>query len=240
MADWIFGRGGNRFRDRISPAKTRRIEPAVTNVAASFNLNRPEDPKAPAFKPKKSKLSIKKFNRFSRPDVRQSLLNKILNKGKGKNTINPEEAKRLKENKLKEKTKQQELEELIKENEELQEISNNNIDSPSNSLTTTLKVSTVFPENELGSTYLKVATIRSPYSFDLDDEGVKKSTRFITVTRTFTSSIQVTTSAPSDIEPSVQIIEPATPSSSKPFFQTETIPAPENILTSSAFRYAIC
>ena len=226
-------RGGNRFRDRISPAKTRRIEP-TKDVASSFNLQRPEEPKAPSFNPIKSKLSIKKFNRFSRPDARESLLKKILGKGKGKNTISPEEAKRLKEEKLKATTKKQNIEELIKENEELQELSNNNIDSPKNSLTTTLKVSTVFPEDELDSTYLKVATIRSPYSFDLDDEGVKKSTRFITVTRTFTSSIALTTTA--EVEPSVQIIEPAQASSSKPFFQTETIPAPENILTSSAFR----
>ena len=228
-------RGGNRFRDRISPAKTRRIEHSTTDVASSFNLKRPEEPKAPSLKLSKSKLNIKKFNRFSRPNARESLLKKILGKGKGKNTISPEEAKRLKEEKLKATTKQQGIEELIKENEELQELSNNNIDSPKNSLTTTLKVSTVFPEDELDSTYLKVATIRSPYSFDLDDEGVKKSTRFITVTRTFTSSIALTTSA-SSVEPSVQIIEPAQASSSKPFFQTETIPAPENILTSSAFR----
>ena len=227
-------RGGNRFRDRVSPAKTRRVE-ATKDVASSFNLQRPEEPKAPSFKPNKSKLNIKKFNRFSRPDAQESLLKKILGKGKGKNTINPAEAKRLKEEKLKAATKQQNIEELIKENEELQELSNNNIDSPKNSLTTTLTVSTVFPEDELDSTYLKVATIRSPYSFDLDDEGVKKSTRFITVTRTFTSSIALTTSA-SSVEPSVQIIEPAQASSSKPFFQTETIPAPENILTSSAFR----
>ena len=232
-------RGGNRFRDRVSPAKTRRIEPTTTDVASSFHLQRPEEPKRPAFKPSKSRLSIKKFNRFSRPDVRQSLLNKILNKGKGgKNNIDLEEAKRKKEKKLKEQEQKQQFEDLVKENEEAQreELLNNNIDSPTNSLTTTLKVSTVFPEDELGSTYLKVATIRSPYSFDLDEEGVQKSTRFITVTRTFTSSIQATTSSPEDVEPSVQIIEPATASSSKPFFQTETIPAPENILTSSAFR----
>ena len=139
---------------------------------------------------------------------------------------------------MNEQEKKQQFEDLVKENEEAQreELLNNNIDTPTNSLTTTLKVSTVFPEDDLGSTYLKVATIRSPYSFDLDEEGVQKSTRFITVTRTFTSSIQATTSSPEDVEPSVQIIEPATASSSKPFFQTETIPAPENILTSSAFR----
>ena len=138
------------------------------------------------------------------------------------------------EAKLEEKAKQQQIEELIKQNEEANEkLSINNIDAPENSLTTTLKVSTVFPEDDF-STYLKVATIRSPYSFDLDDEGTQKSTRYITVTRTFTSSIETTSAA--GVEPSIQIIEPAPASSSKPFFQTETIPAPENILTSSALR----
>ena len=43
--------------------------------------------------------------------------------------------------------------------------------------------------------------------------------RFITVTRSFTSSIKAT-----------RTVEP---SKSTPLFQTETIPAPENILTSS-------
>ena len=55
--------------------------------------------------------------------------------------------------------------------------------------------------------------------------------RFVTVTRTYTtvSSEQFTTT-----EPPVLTITPTPAStSSTPFFQTETIPAPENILTSS-------
>lgn len=52
------------------------------------------------------------------------------------------------------------------------------------------------------------------------------STRFITVTRTFTNTIKPTAD-PTSIAPT----------SSKPLFQTETIPAPENILTSSGPEY---
>merc|ERR1712106_1023986 len=48
----------------------------------------------------------------------------------------------------------------------------------------TLHISTVFPEN-IESSYIEVATIRSPYSFIAEDD--LESTRFITVTRTFTS-----------------------------------------------------
>merc|ERR1712106_279231 len=51
-------------------------------------------------------------------------------------------------------------------------------------LESTLHISTVFPDN-IENSYLEVATIRSPYTFVLEDE--LKSTRFITVTRTFTS-----------------------------------------------------
>ena len=54
----------------------------------------------------------------------------------------------------------------------------------SNYLESTLHISTVFPDN-IDSSYIEVATIRSPYSFSVEDE--LESTRFITVTRTFTS-----------------------------------------------------
>ena len=36
---------------------------------------------------KKPKISFKKFNKFSRPDIRKTLLEKILKKGGGKNTV---------------------------------------------------------------------------------------------------------------------------------------------------------
>ena len=110
------------------------------------------------------RISLKKFNRFDRPDIRQSLLQKILGKGKGRNTIDPEEVEKTKE--------KNDLEES-----EVEVVEGNDIDP----LQTTLKVSTVFPEDrKKTSTYLEVATIRSPYSFAIE-EGM--STRFITVTR---------------------------------------------------------
>ena len=67
-----------------------------------FKLNRP----APSFSRNNDQndddestapVAIKKFNRFKRPDIRQSLLQKILGKGKGKNTLDPEEQERLAE-----------------------------------------------------------------------------------------------------------------------------------------------
>ena len=107
-----------------------------------------------------------RFNRFDRPDIRQSLLQKILGKGKGKNTVDPDEVKETENNDL------DALEKI--------DIIENDI-AVVDGLQTTLRVSTVFPENQKEtSTYLEVATIRSPYSFAIE-EGM--STRFITVTR---------------------------------------------------------
>ena len=97
------------------------------------------------------RITFKKFNRFSRPDIRQSLLQKILGKGKGKNTLDPEEQERVKE---------EQKDEFTKEEETLEPVDNNNID-PVNTLMTTLDASTIFPENrEKTSTFLEVATIR--------------------------------------------------------------------------------
>ncbi len=126
-------------------------------------------------------LTFKKFNRFNRPDFRQSLLEKILNKGKGKNTLDPEEQAELIE------TQQKEEPRTVPENESgdlpeydfIEEIDANDVDS--DPLQTTLQVSTMMPEDKKAtSTYLRIATIRSPYSFSFED-GM--STRFITVTR---------------------------------------------------------
>ena len=81
----------------------------------------------------------------------------------------------------------------------------------------------------------QVATIRSPYTFDVEDAG--KSTRYITVTRTTSKSIEIlpTRSLTTNfVEPS--LINP-TPTSSvlkhTPLFDTASIPAPENILAST-------
>lgn len=164
----------NRYRDRGSPVQAHRQNPSSS--VHSFKLNRPsygdsngnesEPPTAPS-------VSVKRFNRFSRPEIRQSLLQKILGKGNGKNTIDPEEAERLK---LEEEEEQEQERLEIIEAEVI--IEGNDIDQQG---LTTLQVSTVYPKNRKAtSTFLEVATIRSPYSFAID-EGM--STRFITVTR---------------------------------------------------------
>ena len=62
--------------------------------------------------------------------------------------------------------------------------------SPSVSQLNTDSVSTI-QVNTISSGALEVATIRSPYSFQVDDEG-QESTRYITVTRTFTQDIAST------------------------------------------------
>ena len=52
----------------------------------------------------------------------------------------------------------------------------------------TLSVSTILPET--GTRALEVATIKSPYSFQVSkSDSVSESTRYVTVTRTFTSDI---------------------------------------------------
>ena len=160
-------RNRNRFRDRASVPKRTSSQEEQTTKRPSFNRPKPNfSSRNTEVTQNKPKISFKRFNRFDRPDIRKSLLEKILSKGKGENTVDPEEAEALKEQKA----------EQLKG--EIAPLEVNDIDSSGQ---TTLKVSTVFPENrEKTSTYLEVATIRSPYSFSID-EGM--STRFITVTR---------------------------------------------------------
>ena len=103
-------------------------------------------------------------------------------------------------------------------------------DSPHNyeevhlgSLMTTLDMSTAYPA-ELPSSYLEVATIRSPYTFNIEDN--EKSTRFITITTSVTKAL--------DIAPSSTFTQPpVAETSSRPLFDTDAIPAPENILAST-------
>ena len=103
-------------------------------------------------------------------------------------------------------------------------------DSPHNyeevhlgSLITTLEVSTAYPA-ELPSSYLEVATIRSPYTFNIEEN--EKSTRFITITTSVTKAL--------DIAPSSTFTQPpVAETSSRPLFDTDAIPAPENILAST-------
>ncbi|CAB4067485.1 unnamed protein product [Lepeophtheirus salmonis] len=228
----------NRFRNRFSSKfgknkkETTTTTPNTTTTTtttttesykrkSSYKSNR----KSLQVEDKTSPLGIKKFNRFNRPNLRKSLLSKILGKNGGKvenyanqdgsdgpegeeiptekqdqevETYEEEEKKNEYESsaKLSEDIYDDdvfvgdELEEeeysyeeepkslssfkrekdanLYEKEEEISPIDSNSI-YPSDPLQTTLKVSTEYPED---SAYLlQVATIRSPYSFDIDDDS---------------------------------------------------------------------
>lgn len=98
-------------------------------------------------------------------DLRQSLLQKILNKGKPKNGLTLEEQKEAKQ-------KQEQEQEAValspSQPEDDEEEARPQLPI-TDGLTTTLLVSTVFPEELSSSMFLEVATIRSPYSFDFEE-----------------------------------------------------------------------
>ena len=190
-----------------------------------------EQPALPSFQLKSLQLKIKKFNPLSRPEA-PSLLKKIRSKAKKKIDDEEERESNSRGRKLK-RIFDDTFNNLIEEHKPLPEISDN-IGGVSNNVISTLDVSTIYPEGGYGSTYLKVATIRSPYSFDLiDDEGVKMSTRFVTVTRTFTSNIQATSL---DIAPALSIIEPTAASVYDSFHQTKHGLSPYNAESYSDFK----
>ena len=172
---------------------------------------------------------IKKFNKFDRPDYRKTLLNKLFQK-------RPDIKTRLESNK---QHKQEEDDlavgddvdreaqpsalalSIIDDENILQNIDNEEI--LLERLLTTLQVSTLYPK-ELSSEYIELATIRSPYTFNIEDDS--KSTRFITITKSFTKSM--------DISPSTSFTSvPASTHAHTPLFDINDIPAPENILASS-------
>ncbi len=168
------------------PSLSRRNKPSFSSSSATSSSSSSSSDDSPRSKPQ-----FKRFNRFSRPDIRQSLLQKILNKGsKGakKNTLSLEEQEQIVE-RQKEAQLTSDSPASAADGSQLQDLSGNGVDpsDPDARLQTTLLVSTVYPETLAPSSlFLEVATIRSPYSFDVDD-GVS-STRYVTVTRTFTTS----------------------------------------------------
>ena len=86
---------------------------------------------------------------------------------------------------------------------------------------------------ELSENYLEIATIRSPYTFNIEDN--EKSTRFITITKSVTRSLDISPSHSFTAPPPASSVSSIRPSSvSKPLFDTNSIPAPENILASTA------
>ena len=244
----------NRFKSR----NDERIQPAVSTPATTV---KPTQTKNTASAPTKSvadssvkpKIVFKKFNRFERPDLRKSLRNKFFAKRpdlKRPEVKKPEpEEKSTKE--IEEIEKQSEADDLaipgdndsaqsalvpsiIDDENILQNLENEEIRLER--LLTTLEVSTLHPQ-EMSEEYLEVATIRSPYTFNIEDN--QKSTRFITITKTNTRSSEInpsnsfTSTFPSgSVRPS-PTIRPSAPVSSTPLFDIASIPAPENILASS-------
>jgi len=200
---------------------------------------------------KKPKITFKKFDRFKRPN-RKNLLNNLFHKRPGLKT-RTEEISNDEENEVvehdvdfpedHESAPSALVPSIIDDEDILQHIDNEEIIFER--LQTTLEVSTLYPEESVDQ-YLEVATIRSPYSFDIEDD--QKSTRFITVTRTFskTHDIEPTNSFTSSISlvlPTSSIkphstFKTDTESSATPLFDTRSIPAPENILTSSSSPYS--
>jgi len=232
----------NRFSSRI----TQRTHSASPSTTASVN---PTPTKKKSFssetKSNFPKIEFKKFNRFDRPNLRKNLLNKFFSKrpnNKANNNAATEDGEEEQEEGDlafpgdHESSPSAFVPSIVDDEDILQNLDNDEIRLER--LQTTLTVSTVYPE-EASEEYLEVATIRSPYTFDIEDS--QKSTRFITVTRTFSKTLDIVpsssfTSSVSIITPSSSI-KPSRPVSSTPLFDTKSIPAPENILASTATPY---
>lgn len=239
-------RSGLGSRNRFSSRITQRTQTVSPSSVISVNPT-PSKKKnfSPETKSNAPKIEFKKFDRFNRPNLRKNLLNKFFSKrpnNKPSTSINEsidevnEEEGDLAFPDDHESSPSAFVTSIIDDEDILQNLDNDEIRMER--LQTTLLVSTVYPE-ESSEEYLEVATIRSPYTFNIEDN--QKSTRFITVTRTFSKTIDITpsksfTSAISVITPSSSI-KPSSPVSSTPLFDTKSIPAPENILASTATPY---
>jgi len=232
----------NRFSSRI----TQRVQ--TVNPSSTVSVN-PTSSKKKSFssqtKTNAPKIEFKKFDRFNRPNLRKNLLNKFFSKrpnNKPATSINESiDEENDDEDPLAfpgdhESSPSAFVPSIVDDEDILQNLENDDIRLER--LQTTLLVSTVYPE-ESSEEYLEVATIRSPYTFNIEDN--QKSTRFITVTRTFSKTLDITpsksfTSSVSIITPSSSIL-PSSPVSSTPLFDTKSIPPPENILASTATPY---
>jgi len=232
----------NRFSSRI----TQRVQ--TVNPSSTVPVN-PTSSKKKSFssqtKTNAPKIEFKKFDRFNRPNLRKNLLNKFFSKrpnNKPATSINESiDDESDDEDPLAfpgdhESSPSAFVPSIVDDEDILQNLENDDIRLER--LQTTLLVSTVYPE-ESSEEYLEVATIRSPYTFNIEDN--QKSTRFITVTRTFSKTLDITpsksfTSSVSIITPSSSIL-PSSPVSSTPLFDTKSIPPPENILASTATPY---
>ena len=203
-----------------SPSKSETIEESPTEKP-----QKSQNPNTP-------KIMFKKFDRFSRPNIKKTLYrNKLFDRRPGLQILKGNEKKEVEFPDDHDSSPSALVIETINDEDILQNIDND--EYRFSRLQTTLHVSTVYPE-ETPDQFVEVATIRSPYTFNIEED--QKSTRFITVTRTSTKSLDITPSsvltsylgAASSIHP--------TPSSAlkhTPLFDTASIPAPENILASS-------
>ncbi|XP_023340559.1 cell wall protein DAN4 [Eurytemora carolleeae] len=222
-------RGSNTRIESIPLEESTPVQPKKSSPTSSFNPS-----------VKKPKIEFKKFDRFDRPDIRKNLFNKFLNKRKP--VVDKEEEEEEEEDETTpiepesdgdhESSPSALVPSIITDEDILQNIDNDEIRLER--LQTTLLVSTVFPlQDDDENSVVEVATIRSPYTFQLENQ--EKSTRFITVTRTFSKPVE--TSQPfTSIKPTrTQSVG----SSSTPLFDTKSIPAPENILATSDYKEII-
>ena len=237
----------NRFRSRTEAAPAAATTPRPTTRKPSNNDQRSgstndQDEEDFSY----NKISIKKFNKFKRPDYRKTLFNKFLAK---RPDIKIRLAKKKEEDDQTETEDQQDNEEdlafpddhesspsalvpsIVDDENILQNIENEEIRYER--LLTTLDVSTSYPA-ELSSQYLEVATIRSPYTFNIEDN--EKSTRFITITKSLTKTLDISPSKSFTSAPSSSIL-PSPSLSSTPLFDTNSIPPPENILATTSTAY---
>ena len=166
---------------------------------------------------------IKKFDRFQRPDYKKDFLNKYYPKPKDKLLASSNDDQDGSDT-------LHIFPSVVDDEYSLQDIGN---DVAMEDLMTTLHVSSMYPKG-MDEEYLEIATIRSPYTFEIEEN--EKSTRFITITKSMTRSLDISPShsftSPPSVSSSVADIRPS--SVSKPLFDTNSIPAPENILASTS------
>ena len=245
----------NRFKSRFEKSESEEITTRAPQTTRKPTSSR----KTSLFDSDEDKntnpVVIKKFNKFKRADYRKTLLKKLFDK-------RPDIKERIEQRKENDRLAAEaaEAEEagdkhvideeddlsfpddhesspsalvpsIVDDENILQNIDNEEIRLER--LLTTLEVSTLYPK-ELTEEYLEIATIRSPYTFNIEEN--EKSTRFITITKSVTRSMDISPSqsftSPPSSSSSVVSIRPS--SVTKPLFDTNSIPAPENILASTA------
>ena len=211
-------RDSGHSKDTSYSSSSRRFKPSRTSFSTRNRFKSVISDRIDIVKPSPVKPSISKpryatstrseipeftFKKFERPNVKKNFLNKYFPRP----------------NILKNSNSEKRIEDI--ENEEIR----------FERLLTTLDVSTVYPK-DLSDEYLEVATIRSPYTFNIEEN--EKSTRFITITKSLTKTMDISPSQSLTSSYSSSSIQPSPSLSSAPLFDTNSIPPPENILASSA------